>query len=200
MDLSLSNWVVAENPPWASQPMAASWTTVKAQVPAYEGFFTQALKRKLVSVYAASQSVELNRQVLLALHDSSLTKAQSELVNYTLEGSIRLGSLAKRTALREANDVDVLIINDILPHPSCLSEFYPKSYAFGFGQILLLHFFSYLLDRIADYWNATALGRLVWRDIGVKLRHLLERALQFKPFHTPSRLIPRSIHPIGSAA
>jgi hypothetical protein len=129
----------------------------------------------------------------LALHDSSLIKAQIDLVDITLEGSIRLESYTKSTTLRESHDVDVLVFSEILPHPDCLLAFYSKSHAFGFGQILLLHFFSFLLDRIADYWNAIGLARLVWRDIGVKLRQLLERALQFKPFHTPSRLIPRSI-------
>lgn len=200
MDLSLSNFVVAENPPWASQSRSAGWATVKAQAPIYDGFFKKALRRKLFSVYGASQSVELDRQVLLALHDSPLLKAQIELLDSTLDGSIRLGSFAKGTTLRESHDLDVIVLNDILPHPDCLSDLLQTSYAYGFGQILLLHFFSFLIDRIADYWNAIAQGRRAWRDLRVTLRQLLERTLRFKPFHTPFLMIPRSIHPIDLAA
>jgi hypothetical protein len=193
MDLSLSNLAVVENPPWISSDPDA--------VAAYfESSLRDALKTKLRSVQGATQSVELNRQILLALHEFRLRKAQTELIEATLDSQLHFRH-SKVPCLQSVNhEVDLVVYYDTLPKQVRLSDFLPSSYAVEFSQVLLLHFLSFLIDSIADYWNTVAQARAAWKSSASTFRQLLERALQFKPLHTPSRMIPRSIHPIGSAA
>lgn len=193
----------AANPPWVvvepGDPAGYASVTAYA-ITNFDSWLTDALRTKLHSVYGTNQSVEFERQVLLALHDSPLQRAQTELVAATLDSQLHFGYGKTPLLLPVKYDVDLVVYNHGLPRQPKFSDFLPSSYALEFSQVLLLHFFSFLIDRIADYWNAVAQARRAWKSSASTFRQLLERALQFKPLHMPSLLIPRSIHPIGSAA
>lgn len=199
MDLSLSNLAVAENPPWAFQPTTSvDPTAVLVQAKPYGLDFENAIRTKLSSVFATSKSVEFDRQVLLALHDSPLRRAQAELLDATLDGQL---FFAIPMAQRFPYNSDLLICRPLSKQVK-LRELLRSSYAVEFSQVLLLHLIAFLIDRVADYWNAVAQARTAWKSnlALIAFRQQLKAGLRFKPLHTPSLLIPRSIHPIGSAA
>jgi hypothetical protein len=197
---SMTAYATAKPPGVLEPGAAAGYASMTAYATTnFDSLLTDALRTKLHSINGTTQSVEFERQVLLALHDSPLQRAQTELVAATLDSQLHFGYAAP--LLQRVNyDVDLVVYNDVLFRQDRLSDFLLSSHAFEFSQVLLLHFFSFLIDRVADYWNAVEQARRAWRSSASTFRQLLERALRFKPLHTPSRLIPRSIHPIGSAA
>lgn len=197
MEGSFSNFVVAENPPWALESTgAAGWTTVEVEAPSYGIFFANAIRTKLSSLYGTSQSIEFDRQLLLALHDSSLTRVQAELVEHTL--GPQLYDAYSVAIPRPPLPRQVFVINDILPR---LEDFLASSHALELRQLLLLHLFSFL-DRVADYWNAIAQARAAWLIdlVLVAFRQQLKSGLLFKPLHKPIRFLRSSVHPIEVSA
>lgn len=195
MDLSLSNLAIVENSSWASQPTEVVDATTVAKP--FGLYFENAIRTKLTSVFATSKSVEFDRQVLLALHDSALGKCQAHLVDATLNGQVYLAVSTPRVR----NSLLFVQHNDFSLHAE-FRALLRSSYGVEFAQLLLLHLIALVIDRIADYWNAIAQARTAWliNLVLIAFRQQLKAGLQFKPLHTPLRLFPSSIHPIEVSA
>jgi hypothetical protein len=163
--------------------------TVRAYVTTnFDLSLTDALRTKLNSLYGTRNSIELDRQLLLVLHGDCHASIQwfQEEEPQVFDA---YGEPFHTTSIRN----NVVAYDDILPK---LSDFLPSTYAFEFTQILLLHFFSSLIDRFADYWTSVGQARLAWLRLVVAFLQQLKRSLSFKPLHTPVRLFRSSIHPI----
>jgi hypothetical protein len=171
---------------------AADCGTLQAYVTAsFDWSLTDALRTKLNSLYGTRNSAELDRQLLLALHDD----CHAQILWFEgAQEQPQLFDAYGQPLPTKPRSSDILVgYNDILPR---LSDFLPSTYSFEFTQILLLHFFSSLIDRLADYWTAFAQARLAWLRLLVAFLQQLKRSLSFKPLHTPVRLFRSSIHPV----
>lgn len=207
--------IVLENPPWvgvsliprmsvfeipASNSLPAHPDLNAYTVVNFDGWFTDTLRAKLVSV-DTTQSIELNRQVLLALHDSGHSPVQwVEVADLDESFGPQVYDAYGVALPRKPIEVDLLTFGELHGPYGHLWNTVPSAYAFEFAQLLFLHVLSFVIDRIVDYWNAIAKARSAWLFTSVIFRALRTRRLAFKPRHTPLRLIPSSIHPIEQAA
>jgi hypothetical protein len=70
------------------------------------------------------------------------------------------------------------------------------------AQLAFYHYFSTLIDRVADYWRGVVSAREVFKSfsIDIQLQQRIKTGLKFKPLHKPVHIVPQSIHPIESVA
>jgi hypothetical protein len=213
MEGSFKNFAHPGDPPWVDVvcPFEVPTTTSTESVhDFYMKLFwsemQEVLRTKLRTLQRKTKSPELNRQLLLAVHERlpRIDFHPTSLIPFTCSsGSYRAGTLISHLVeidFSSAMDGIRPGYRQNIVYPGLKLEFSNFSSAYEFGKALLLHVYSFLLDAIADYWNEVALAQRAWRSFSGAFRQFLESALQFKPLHTPLRLFPNSIHPIGSAA
>ncbi len=194
MEDEFQNYVWVGNPPWVnrSEPDESNCFTVTTN---WDLQFTDLLREKLVSI-DTSQSIELRRQVLLAAHDCGHQQIKWLDFDDLELKPLLYDAYGAPTSFRSFHEIGH-IVNHLTVEQV---EFLQSPEALHFRKWLLLNLVFDLIDRVVDYWNDVALTRRAWRSVSRAFRRLLESALQFKPFHTPLRLFPSSIHPIDSAA
>lgn len=187
---------VLANPPWVNiaEPTDGIYLDDYVSVN-FDMDLVSALRDKLGSI-DTNGCVELNRQVLLALHEPVNVQWVSVTdVAPTLYDAYGEPIPTEAVVLSGVIDVGFL-------HPSFnqLIASVPSSHAFEYAKFLLLQLFSSLIDQAVDYWRAIAEARRIWSKIAAAFRNLVGRNLRHRPFHTPLRLFPSSIHPIDSLA
>ncbi len=177
----ISNYRLLHNPPWVR-------AYKRALSPALRPSMADLLRAELARVLKRSRSAEFNKQILLASHDLSHAWLQTGL---TYSVNNLHGKLIAFRLLSESDRVKEFD-----------SKFSVRLTEDGieYVDILFLQLFSFFLDKALDYWNGIADSRSKWLATATAFRELLGRKLKFKPFHTPLRLFPSSIHPIESAA
>jgi hypothetical protein len=185
--------VFIENPPWAvlEPTEEVQWANVNFHTLMGARSLRDAVRSKLASI-DTSQSVELKRFVMLTAHELGHHKIwwpESEKPNPLL-----YDAYGAPTSFRLPQSI-AFIIDGVMEEQ--LQIFQPEIHI---GELLLLDLVFKLIDKVVDYWNTVAAARLALRSFSSTFRQFLESALRFKPFHTPLRLFPSSIHPIGSAA
>lgn len=183
------------NPPWVDFDIDFSCVNM-VDVPEpmlANQVWADALRKKLASI-DTSQSVELKRFVTLTTHELGHHKIswlepespKPQLYDaYGIPTSFRLPQTISSIIGRVMEEQFQILQSGIHCH---------------FRKLLLLDLVFKLIDRVVEYWNEVSLARRAWISFSGAFRQFLEGALQFKPFHTPLRLFPSSIHPIGSAA
>jgi hypothetical protein len=180
------------NPPWVTLDTGfVPFNGIEPEEISFSLSLQDAVQAKLDSI-DTSQSVELRRFVTLTAHELSHQQTKwfdlrEQVLFYHSSGApINFGSRHRISFLADWLSSDEMRIF--------------QSEAHQLHKLLLLNFVFDLIDRVVDYWNEVALARHVWRSFSGAFRRFLENSLQFKPFHTPLRLFPSSIHPISSAA
>jgi hypothetical protein len=185
--------IILENPPWLDHEFAAL-SLVEATL---NGRLCLSLKdavqAKLASI-DTSQSVELQRFVMWNYQQWEKTGVYWPASD---EFDIPLPS-QPLALLFDAydNSISFQELNGLPAHKVLTYEVYHRR----LRKLVLLNLIFDLIDRVVEYWNEVALARRAWRIFASAFRQLRETVLQFKPFHTPLRLFPSSIHPIESAA
>jgi hypothetical protein len=198
-----SNGIVLENPSWTYYEVDASDITPTA-VTVDSFAFTNFLQTKLLNLSQEVRSPEFNRQALLALYDcTSLGGQVFDLAEpegpqlYDAYGvPIPRQSLITAYEVAQFNNLDDPFGLDVF------SSLVAQSNNYNFARLLLLHFFSFLIDRVANYWNQVEKAReaLRYTLVLIALRCQLKCGFVVRSLHTPLRLSRRSIHPIETAA
>jgi hypothetical protein len=197
--LGTLNQIVFENPPWVDYESAAFSLVDETLNGPFALSLQNAVQAKLASI-DTSQSVELQRFVALTAHEVAhyetgwfefdFEPVKPQPLLYDAYGS----PISFRDAdqkIGRLGDCTEELVQDVL------LEVYHR---WHLRRLLFLNLVFDLIDGVVQYWNEVALARRAWRSFSGAFRRLLETVLQFKPFHTPLRLFPSSIHPIDSAA
>jgi hypothetical protein len=182
--------VVIENPPYAAWEPTEAVEGVIVNFNSYMGArsLAAAVRTKLASI-DTSQSVELKRFVMLTSHELghlNIPRLETKLPKPLLYNAYHAPTSS--TIPRTISSIIDRVMEE---------RFYIFQSSITYH---LLDLVFKLIDKVVDYWNTVAAARLALRSLSGTFRQFLENALQFKPFHTPLRLFPNSIHPIGSAA
>ena len=188
--------IVFQNPPYVDMAYASDVSSIiDAEYYAPMGVsLLSAVQAKLDSI-DTSQCVELQRFVTLTSHEFAHYEMQ------WLESEV----VESKPLLYDGYGSPISFWSPkIVPivYPQVEEQFLHLQLvaAHHLRKLALLSVVFDLIDRVVKYWNEVALARRAWKTFSGAFRQLLERALQFKPLHTPLRLFPNSIHPIGSAA
>jgi hypothetical protein len=151
-----------------------------------------AVKSKLASI-DTSQSVELMRFVALTAHE--LAHKEISWAEFEKPKPLLYDAYGLPTNVRPPQTI-ASIIDRVTEE---YFQIFQSSISYHVHKLFLLDLVFKLIDKVVDYWNEVALARRAWKTSSGALRKFLEGVLRFKPFHTPLRLFPNSIHPIGSA-
>lgn len=182
------------NPPWADMDYEYPAFSIIDEAYDIAGWSLQdAVQAKLASI-DTNQSVELQRFVVLTAHE--FAHNQVKWAEPEPPKPLLYDAYGAPTSFREAFQKISSIIDWGTEEQFQIFE----SEVHHLRKLLLLNLVFDLIDRVVEYWREVALARHAWRSFSGAFRQFLESALQFKPFHTPLRLFPSSIHPIGSAA
>jgi hypothetical protein len=173
-----------------------------------------ALQDKINQLAATVKSVEFNRQCLLATHSLrtwSHHRSSTRLptISYFAPSYHRISerrNWASRAFVYDIwsgffPDEDPRPLRDIQKLQSVRSN--AKLYGgYEIAQLAFYHYFSTLIDRVADYWRGVVSAREVFKSfsIDIQLQQRIKTGLKFKPLHKPVHIVPQSIHPIESVA
>lgn len=198
-----SNGIVLENPPWTYYEVdAADITPTAVTVDSFA--FTTFLQTKLLNLSEEVRSPEFNRQALLAVYDCTslgghvfdLTEPEGPQLYDAYGVPIPRHPVITAYEVAHFSDLDDSFVIDVF------SSLVAQSNSYNLAQLLLLHFFSFLIDRVANYWNQVEKAReaLRYTLVLIALRCQIKRGFVVRSLHTPLRLSRRSIHPIETAA
>ena len=186
-----------------------------------------ALQDKINQLAATVKSVEFNRQCLLATHSLrtwSHHRSSTRLptISYFAPSYHGISERRKWASRAFVYDIwsgffpaeDPRLLRPVPIGPLEVDPFLDiqklqsirsntKSYSgYEIAQLAFYHYFSTLIDRVADYWRGVVSAREVFKSfsIDIQLRQRIKTALKFKPLHKPVHIVPQSIHPIESVA
>jgi hypothetical protein len=197
-----SNAIRLRNPPWVD---CQSDTSTRAQILIIDSLdFTTVLQTKLRNLSQAARSPQFNRQVLLAVYECKSVNTQGLCSSDSLNLEPYQGtgiSIPRHLLQSTAFKIQQFGNAEWLDGLDAFSDLVAESGDFIFAQLLLLHFFAFLAEQIADYWRLVVREKEALSFIRVltAFRHQLRCGFLIRFFHRPLRFSRQSIHPIASA-
>ncbi len=181
----LSNGITLENPPWSDcQGDAASIVPTVVIVDSFA--VTNVLQTKLLHLSQEVRSPEFSRQALLAVYDCTSVNTQvfdlSEPVGPHLYDAY--GVPIPRQRLLTSYDIAQFSDLEGSFGIDVFSSLVAQSNSYNLAQLLLLHFFSFLIDEVANYWKQVVTAREALRFTLVLIALRRQRKCGFRSVST----------------